>query len=275
MTFKDRQRAADAAVARVQDVIDQASRDVDADELAGTFLIGCHLTPTGRDVVMQRGLMACEGSGETTEEVQGAFQGEILTEDAQGHIRKIALKQARAHLRTRAVRAAGEAQDPLWSYEGHVILGEIIRQSGLGPEIFAIRDVINWDAQRSLVPGDAIRMPWGVLSGHEHQVASGFISPIMTLGDDHRGVSINLDPENPSILIPEAYPQTVAQYAVGRTIMDVMPHPLFEALPPLRITRMATVSTMTVVNIEIINAPLAPAPPGVNTSWMKLPTYRP
>lgn len=275
MTFEDRHRAADAAVRSVQDVIDQASRDVGANELVGTFLIGCHLTLTGRDVIMQRRLTACEGAGDTTEEIKGAFLEETLTEDGKAHVRKIALKQARAWLRTRAVQDAGKGREPLWSFDGHVVLNEIIRQSALDPGIFAIQDVANWDAQRSVVPGNVIRMPWGTLYGNEHQVTAGFIAPILTMGDDDRGVTINLDRENPSILIPEAYPQTVAQYAVGRTIMDVMPHPLFEALPPLRITRMTTVSTMTVVNIEVMNAPLAPAPAGVDTDWMKLPAHRP
>lgn len=275
MTHEDRRKAADAAVKSVQDIIDDASREAGANELVGTFLIACHLTSVGRDLVLQRNLLACEGSGEFTADIKEAFVGEALTAAARDHIRRYALQQARALLRTRAIRSHGYRRDPTWSYDSHVVLGEIIRQSGLAPEIFAIDDVANWDVQRSLVPGDRIEMPWGTLYGQSHQVTSGYIAPVLTIGDGARGASIHLCQGDPYILLDESYPETVAHAAVGRTLMEIMPHPLFADLPPLKVTRMASGPTMTIINFENLTAPLATVPDGVDVSWMGLPAHQP
>ena len=274
MTYKYRLSAADAAVRCVQDIIDDASRSVGAPELVGTFLIACHLNGGGRDLVLQRDLQPCEGSGDMHADIKAAFVGETMTNEARAHVRRYALEQARAVLRQRALHNERAHHDPTWSFDANVILHEIIRQGGLAAEMFAISDVANWDKHRSVVPGDRIEMPWGSVSCELHQVSSGFLTPTMVLRTGGGEAVICLDRDSPYVMLEDSYPDTVAQAATGRTLMEVMPHPLFEGLPPMRVTRMVSGPEMTLVNFEAITAPLAPMPDQIDPAWMKLPAHK-
>ena len=269
-TLEIRLKSAKRAVQDIQDVVDEASRHAGTPDLVGSFRISSPLSGPGRDAVLQRDLYPCEGGGEFTADIKDAFARGMLTDAGTKRIRRHALEQSRGMLRQRLMKDHGE---PAWSFEAHIVMNEIIRQSGLDVDLFAIADAQNWDKFRCVVEGGTLSFPWGRAEIEVFQIGAGYITPTMKITTGHREIRMGLNQENPWILLDEAYPETMIQSIVGRTLMEAVPHPLFEGLQDIEITRTASGETSTIINFRTITAGLAEAPGDVDVSWMRLPAH--